>query len=292
MVMSFVKLWFRAARPRTLILSISPVLIGTCVAVRDVFFTPWIFIFTLLASMAIQVGTNLANDYFDFLKGSDSSERIGPPRLIPQGLVSPQAIKTAFIAVFFCAALLSLPLILRGGILIAVIAVLSILLGILYTAGSYSLAHLGLSELCVFLFFGPIATAGTAYLQGGIFSIESTFIGIATGALPCCVLIINNLRDIRQDQLAGRKTLIVRFGRRFGETIFIFFLILALLTPFYYWEYRKPLCWIISLLAIPAFLMTISLLRIRDPREYNPFFKKMGLFATAYTLLFCLGWLL
>ena len=289
--MSSVKLWFGATRPRTLILSISPVLIGTCIAVREVFFTPLIFIFTLLSAMAIQVGTNLANDYFDFLKGADFSQRIGPPRLIPQGLVSPQAIKMAFITVFSLAAILSLPLILRGGILIAVIAILSIFLGILYTAGSYSLAHLGLSEVCVFLFFGPIATTATTYLQGGIFSLESAFAGIATGALPCCILIINNLRDITQDKLSGRKTLIVRFGRHFGEAIFIFFLTLAFLTPFYYWESHKLLCGIISLLAIPALLMTISMLKIRDPCDYNHFFKKMGLLTTAYTLLFCLGWL-
>ncbi len=289
--MATAKVWIMATRPRTLILSVSPVLIGTVALPRDTF-DPLIFLFTLLCALGIQIGTNLANDYFDFIKGADTSERIGPPRMAQQGLIAPPSIKFAFLGVFFATALCSLPLVARGGAVIALLACVSILLGIIYTGGPYPIAHLGLSEFFIFFFFGPIATASTFYLQTGVFSLESAWIGVAPGSLSCCVVILNYLRDIRQDSLAGRKTLIVRFGRRFGEVEFTLFLALAFLVPFSYWPSCKLLSLTMLLLAIPALQLTLSLFKIREPWQYGPYFKKMGLLTCFYTLLFCLGWII
>jgi len=290
--MTTAKIWLVAARPRTLILSVSPVLIGTSISFHSGSFNSLIFIFTLLCALGIQIGTNLANDYFDFIKGADTSERIGPPRVTQQGLVSTQTIKIAFIAVFFSTALCALPLIVRGGMIIAALASLSILLGIIYTAGRYPIAHLGLSEFFIFFFFGPIATVSTTYLQTGAFSMESALAGLPSGALSCCIIIINNLRDIRQDCLAGRKTLIVRFGRHFGEVEFILFFALALLVPLWFWNSHRAVCLTTLLLSIPALWLMISLCKVREPSLYNLYFKKVALLVGFYTLLFCFGWLI
>ncbi len=285
------KVWMMAIRTRTLFNSMSPVLIGSVYCIKEGQFNPWIFILTLFCSLSIQIGTNLANDYFDFFKGSDTKNRIGPIRVTQSGLLSPKAVQRGFVTAFTITALCALPLILKGGAVIAVLTCVSILLGIFYTAGTFAIAYLGLGELFVFFFFGPIATVATAYLQMGHFSPTSLLIGLPTGALCCCVLIVVNLRDYEEDIVTKKKTLIVRFGKQFGKFEFLFFLVLALFIPLVFLSTRPLVCFATHLLAIPAFFLTRSLFQAKEGKDFIPFLKRTALLLVLFTLIFCVGWI-
>ncbi len=278
-----------AARPRTLAASISPVVIGTICAHCQGAINPLLFLFTLLAAVSIQIGTNFANDYFDFLKGADTSERQGPIRVTQAGLLSKEEIRRGFITIFTLSAVCSIYLIFHGGVVIAALACLSILLGIIYTAGPCPIAYVGLGELFVFFFFGPIATAGTAFLQTGAFSLEPMITGIAPGALSSCILIVNNLRDEAQDLKANKKTLVVRLGKRFGQIEYAAFLALALATPIFFWEKYPQTSLASLLLFFPALILMLSLLRVRQATQYNPLLKKSAFILILYTLLLSIG---
>lgn len=286
------KIWLIAARPRTLIASISPVLIGTVIAYKTGAFDPLLFLFTLLAAIGIQIGTNLANDYFDFIKGADTNERVGPLRVTQAGLLPPSTVRRGFITVFALSALCSLFLTLQGGVMIASIASLSIALGILYTGGSYPIAKLGLSELFIFLFFGLIATAGTFYLQTGYFTMEVLVAGVAPGALSNCILVINNLRDQEQDRKANKKTLVVRLGAIFGKVEYILFLLAAITTPLFFWNSHLLSSITSIILAGPALLLSVTLLKAREAKHYIPLFKNTAMLLILYTLFFSLGWIM
>jgi len=163
-------IWILAIRPRTLIAGASPVLIGTVLALREASFSWILLFFTLMTALGIQISTNLVNDYFDYLKGADTEKRTGEVRVMQAGLISRSAMRQAILISFSMTALFGSYLIWTGGIIIAALVAISLLLALVYTAGPFSLAYLGLAELFIFPFFGPIAVAGTAYLQTGHFS--------------------------------------------------------------------------------------------------------------------------
>ena len=163
--MTKIKIWLEAARPKTLWASIAPVVMGTALAYGDDKFDWLIAVATIVSSMAIQIATNFANDYFDHFKGADTSERLGPVRATAAGLVSPATMKFAFIATFALAFVVGMYLVYHGGWPILLIGVFSILFGILYTGGPFPLAYNGLGDIFVLFFFGPVAVGGTYYLQ-------------------------------------------------------------------------------------------------------------------------------
>lgn len=152
--MTSIRIWLQAIRPKTLLLSGCPVIMGGAIVFSEGIFIPLTFLFTAITSLGIQVCTNLANDYFDFVKGADTENRKGPLRVTAAGLVSQAAMKKALVFVFSLTAILSFYLIWEGGYVIAILACLSLLLALLYTAGPLSIAYLGLSEFFVLLFFG------------------------------------------------------------------------------------------------------------------------------------------
>ncbi len=289
--MAAVGIWIQAARPRTLITSVSPVMIGTLLALPSGTCKFSTFLFTLFTALCIQIGTNLANDYFDFLKGADTSARKGPVRVTQAGLVSPQAVKRAFILVFSIAALLGIFLVLEGGILFAFLVAISIALGILYTAGPYSLAYLGIGDLFVLLFFGPIATCSTYLLQTHQFSYDALYAGIGPGMLAWAVLLVNNIRDVEEDRLAGKKTLCVRGGRKLGHYLYIFALFSAILTPLI-WREQHPGVMLASLIFFPALIFAVQIVKNEEGQIFNALLKKTAGLLLIYTLLFCIGWLL
>src|SRR5712691_4033240 len=162
-----VRVWLLASRPATLPAAIVPVVVGTAAAVKAGYFQPAAFVAALLASILIQIGTNLANDYFDFRKGADTEARLGPTRVTQSGLIAPQRVLAATIAAFGLAALIGLYLVLLSGWPILLVGLLSIASGLLYTGGPWPLGYHGLGDLFVFIFFGPVAVIGTAYLHSG-----------------------------------------------------------------------------------------------------------------------------
>jgi 1,4-dihydroxy-2-naphthoate octaprenyltransferase len=224
--------WLLAMRPKTLTAAIGPILIGTALAYKDGYFSGLYLGLTLLNALLIQIATNLCNDYYDFVKGADTFERVGPMRVTQAGLIAPEKVKAAFIVVFGLAACVGVLLVLRGGWPIVLIGIASILSGLAYTAGPYALAYLGLGELFVLIFFGPIAVAGTYYVQTLNFSWPACIAGIAMGLLSCAILAVNNLRDLEQDKKAHKKTLAVRFGQNFANFEYVFCLLVPALIAF------------------------------------------------------------
>lgn len=288
------QVWFEAARPKTLPAAASPVIMGCAMAYADgVFYWP-AALTALVCALLIQIGTNYANDYFDFLKGADTEHRIGPTRATQAGLVSPQAMKNAVIVVFALAFIIGLYLVYRGGWPILAIGIASILFGILYTGGPSPLGYNGTADIFVLIFFGPVAVGGTYYVQALDITEPVLIAGLAPGLISTAILTVNNLRDIETDRLAGKKTLVVRFGARFGQLEYLFCMLLAALIPLalvYFYE-SSPYA-VLSLIAIVAALPSIkTVFKIVADPILNTVLANTGKTLFLYSLLFSVGWIL
>jgi 1,4-dihydroxy-2-naphthoate octaprenyltransferase len=283
--------WLQAARPRTLWAAVSPVLVGGAMAWADGRFHPLAWGLALLGAVLIQVGTNFYNDYADFLKGADA-ERTGPLRVTQAGLVSPETMRRATVLVFALAVGAGLYLMGRGGWPIVAIGFLSILFGVLYTAGRYSLAYLGLADGFVILFFGPVAVAGTYYVQALQLPPEVIVAGFGPGLLANAILLVNNLRDQAGDARVGKKTLVVRLGRTFGVLFYAGCVVGAALVPVYLWLRTGAHPWaMLAALVVPLAVPNLHLLwRQQDPATLNPVLGRTALLLLAWSLLFAIGW--
>lgn len=281
------KAWLLAARPKTWIASISPVLIGTSLATQQARIKPFIFFCTLLFALLIQIGTNYANDCFDFLKGADTAERKGPLRAVQQGWISPSHMWVGTLVAFALALTFALPLMIQAGWWSFLIAISSALFGLLYTGGPKPLAYLGLGELFVLVFFGPVAVCGTYFLQTGSLSFPIFLSGICAGCFSCALLIANNLRDEDTDRIARKHTLVVRFGRNFGIIEYLTCLIIPFfLTLTLTFSGVHPY---LSLSCIPFFIMAIFIKKgLIDKNRTASLLPLTSLLFTLYTLIFCL----
>ncbi|HEY4884454.1 MAG TPA: 1,4-dihydroxy-2-naphthoate polyprenyltransferase [Myxococcales bacterium] len=203
--------WLMAARPRTLSAAVSPVLVGTAIAHRAGALRPLPALLALLASLFIQIGTNFANDYSDFKHGADAN-RLGPQRVTQSGLVAPRTVKLAAWIAFGISGLLGIALAALSGWPVIAIGVASVAAGWLYTGGPWPLGYHGLGDLFVFVFFGLVATCGTAYAQALFVPREAWVAGAAVGSLATAILVVNNLRDRQTDAKVGKNTLAVKVG--------------------------------------------------------------------------------
>jgi len=209
--------WLLAARPQTLPVAVAPVAVGTAVA-STLGPVRWGAVAAaLIGALAIQIGTNFANDVFDHEKGADTAERLGPTRAVQSGLLSAPAVKIGMIVAFVAAFLAGVYLTTVAGAPIVVIGVASILSGIAYTGGPYPLGYHGLGDLFVLAFFGFVAVAGTSLVAAGSVPPLAWLAAVPVGALATAVLVVNNARDHQTDVRAGKRTLVVRFGRRFAN---------------------------------------------------------------------------
>ncbi len=273
-------------RPKTWAASLAPVILGTALAKHFGHFDPLIFLATLLTALSIQIGTNFANDYFDFKKGGDTERRIGPRRIMQKALVGEQEMIKAIAIAFLSAAFFCSYLYLKGGMVILLLLILAVLLGIGYTAGPIALAYLGLGDIVVLSSFGSLATGMTTYLQMGNYSPEEFIFGLAPGALSPAILVVNNLRDYETDLEADKKTLVVRFGRTFGRWEYALLFFLSQATPAYL-RFSYSLCWKLSLLhvfIIPAIPLLKEVFRAKEPQDFAPLLPKTALYLMLYTL--------
>ncbi len=283
--------WLMAARPATLSAAVAPVLVGTAAAWRAGHFRALPFLAALVASLLIQVGTNFANDYFDFKKGADTAARLGPVRVTQSGLVSPSQVARATALAFGAAALVGLYLVFVGGWPILLVGLASIAAGILYTGGPYPLGYHGLGDIFVFVFFGVVAVTGTYYVQAGAISGAAVLASVPMGLLITAILVANNVRDIDTDRLAGKRTMAVRMGRPWTRRYYALLVGLSYLAP--------PLLWLggacswlfwLPLLTIP---FAYRLIRAVATREDGPaligVLKGTGLLQLAFGVLFSLG---
>lgn len=286
-------IWIEGARPKTLIASLSPVLIGGVIAFDQESFPIAVFIACIIFALAVQIGTNFANDYIDFLKGTDTPERKGPRRLVQAGLVSPEKMRKVTFGVFGIAGIAGIYLMLIGGWQIGLLALLAILFGYLYTGGPYPLGYLGLGDLFVLIFFGPVATCGVFYLLTGKISSIAILAGFPPGLLSTAILVMNNLRDYESDKQANKKSLPVRFGISFGRWEFALCIILGILTPIILFGITGKHPW--SLTSVATLGLGIPLVRnvfnSTAPKNLAPLFPKVGKLLTLYTFLFILGWI-
>ena len=284
--------WFMAIRPKTLAAAIAPVMLGTGMAGGDGLFHIPSAALCLAAALFIQIGTNLANDYFDYKKGADTSERVGPTRVTQAGLVSPTAMVIAIILTFGLAIAAAVPLIFRGGQPLLIIAVLSILSGIFYTAGPRPLGYLGLGELFVLIFFGPVAVAGTYYVQSHEINSAIILAGFGPGLLSAAILAVNNLRDIETDRKSNKMTLAARFGPGFARAEYLTFVVLAFLLPiaiFLMIQDHEGILFatIVMLLALPI----IHRVYTSDGPKLNSALGATGFVLLIYSFIFSLGWI-
>ena len=286
--------WILAFRPKTLPAAIAPVAIGTAMALGDGLFHALSALMALSAALCIQIGTNLANDYFDFKKGADTADRRGPTRVTQAGLIKPSVVLGASMGFFALAALSSIYLVHRGGISILIIAVASIISGILYTAGPKPLGYLGLGDVFVLFFFGPVAVGGTYYTQALEINWAVIVAGLAPGFLSMAVLAVNNLRDIDTDRRAGKLTMAVRFGRGFAMSEYLFCILVAMLTPYAVYLITNDhkgisLAALTGFCAIPCIKAAFTHL---DGASLNRVLGDTGRLLLIYSTLFSLGWIL
>ncbi len=217
-----------AIRPKTLPAAVAPVAAGTALAIREDGVDWSTAGLALAGALLLQIASNLANDLFDFEKGADGPDRTGPTRVVQSGLLSARQIRCALFFVLSVGVGVGSLLVAAGGWLVAVIGLFAILSALAYTAGPYPLGYHGWGDAFVFLFFGPIAVGGTAYVQMGHLPALTPWVGTALGALCTNILVVNNLRDRSSDARTGKRTLVVRFGERFALLEYGLLLVVAM----------------------------------------------------------------
>lgn len=230
-----VRVWLMAIRPPTLTAAVSPVIVGSAVAVRDGVFEVGPAVAALFGAFAIQIGVNLANDVSDFRRGADTEQRIGPPRVTQQGLLTERDVMVGMGVAFALAAFVGLYLITVAGWPVAAVGAVSILAALTYTGGPWPYGYHGLGELFAFVFFGVVAVVGTYYVQAGEVTAGVLAASAPVGLTVTAILVVNNVRDIDTDGVAGKRTLAVRLGRRLARGHFVATLTAAYLAATMLW---------------------------------------------------------
>ncbi len=286
--------WVEAARPKTLAAAFVPVLVGSSLAFSDgVFFLP-ASLTALFCALLIQIGTNFANDYYDFKKGADTDQRIGFTRATSTGLIHPRQMLIATYITMAMAFLTGLYLVWLAGWVILVIGLLSLLFGILYTGGPFPLGYNGLGDLFVFIFFGFVAVTGTYYVNALVWSVDSFIASVPVGALSVNILVVNNLRDIEQDKIVNKRTLGVLFGEsvlKWEYTLMILLSYLVLL--FFNLSLNYDLYIYIPILTLPfSAILLKEIWFLKEKSMLNNTLEKTARFMIIYGLLFSIGILL
>lgn len=283
--------WFLAARPKTLTQSLVPIFLGVWLAKGSHEINWSIVLFTALAALLIQVGTNLINDALDCKKGADTTERLGPHRASQQGWFPMEQVFIAGIICFALAALCAIPLILHGGPLLLAMVAICIAFSYLYTGGPYPLAYYGLGDPFVLLFYGVAAVSFTYYLQTGTFALIALVAGTQIGLLSTVLIAINNLRDIEGDLKARKYTLAVRFGKSFARWEITFLISSAYLLGLFWLlnaQWTAALC---PLATIPQAIKIINNIWRHEPGTvYNQFLADAALLHLSFGVILAIGY--
>ncbi len=282
--------WWLAVRPATLTASAAPVLVGTGAAWAEGAFAAGPAIAALLGASLLQVGANFANDVFDFERGADTADRLGPQRATQQGWISAAQMKRAMWLAFAGATAVGLYLTYVAGWPVLALGLLSIAAAYLYTGGPRPYGYLGLGDLAVFLFFGPGAVVGTYFVQAQSIAILPVFASIPIGALATAILVVNNLRDIETDARAGKRTLAVRIGDRATRTYYLTLLAVAYVVPVYLWWRGLADGWVLlPWLSLPLAIRLAMRLRHEHGLPLNGCLVRTARLEVVFGLLFALG---
>ena len=282
--------WVLASRPKTLPAAVAPVFVGTAVAIDANKVNIIAAFIALICSVLIQIGTNFVNDLYDYLKGTDDENRVGPTRALAAGWISTTQMKRAIYITFGVTFLLGLYLVYLAGWIILLIGVLSILSGYAYTAGPYPLAYNGLGDIFVFVFFGIVATVGTFYVQAIEFSQLALFAAIPVGLLITNILVVNNYRDAEEDKKKNKNTLAVKFGKSFSLFQYFVSIVISFLVPLYlYFSLNTTYFILLPLLALPlAIKLQIDMIRLNGV-ELNKTLEFTAKLSVIFSLLFSIG---
>ncbi len=296
------RLWWQIIRPKTLFASICPVIAAGLLLFenKDVEHiggtTVIVFVVTLLSALSLQVLSNLINDYYDFKKGSDKKGRVGFKRALAEGLVTPLQMKKAIYITLGVAILTGALLIVVGGLPIVLIGISAMVFAWLYTATPHSLSYLGIADVFCFLYYGVFAVLGTKYLvdctmmtdTSGLWhntasANKSTFcVGAICGMISMMVLMINNLRDMEDDKAANKKTIPVRFGKKFGESLLLIYSLLVLSLSFYAFGLSFT-----NMLFVPFFVI-YQKITVAQGDTYNQLLFKSGQLNLLFVILLAL----
>ncbi|MEL7563855.1 MAG: 1,4-dihydroxy-2-naphthoate polyprenyltransferase [Dehalobacterium sp.] len=291
--LSRMNIWMLAIRPKTLPAAMGPVIVGTALAAGDHTFRFGPALAALLAALLLQIGSNLANDVFDFKKGSDTKERTGPVRVTQAGLLTPRQVMMGMWTVFALAFVIGTYLIWVGGWPILTIGVLSIIFAIAYTGGPFPLGYHGLGEVFVFIFFGPVAVCGTYYVQAGFLAASAWWASLPIGLLITAILVVNNFRDLETDKKVGKRTLSVRLGPSGTQWEYFFFLAASGIVPLIMWFTNQTSGWILlAWLSFPFALPLIKDIRTKHGVPLNATLAGTARLSLIYSLLFSVGYLL
>jgi len=282
--------WWLAIRPATLTASAAPVLVGTGAAWADGAFALGPAFAALVGAALLQVGANFANDVFDFERGADNADRLGPQRATQQGWISAAQMKRAMWLAFAGATAVGLYLTYVAGWPVLALGLLSIAAAYLYTGGPKPYGYLGLGDLAVFVFFGPGAVAGTYYVQALSLSPLALLASVPIGALATSILVVNNLRDIETDARAGKHTLAVRIGDGPTRTYYLLLLAAAYLVPLLLWWRGLAEAWVLlPWLSLPLALQLAGRMRHERGLALNGCLVGTARLEVVFGLLFALG---
>lgn len=292
---SSLAIWVQASRPKTLWAGAAPVVVAADLAHGDGAFHALAAFCALLGALLIQIATNFANDYYDFVKGTDTAERIGPVRATQAGWVKPETMRHATILAFALVFVPGAYLIARGGWPLLAIGLISIACGLLYTAGPYPLGYVGLGDVFVLVFFGPVAVGGAYYVQTLEVTAPVLVAGLGPGLISVALLTVNNLRDVDTDRAAGKRTLAVRFGPRFARYEYLACLFGAsLAVPLYFYAVTGNRFFFMVPFAV--FLLARPVLRpiltTRDGSALNAILARTGAILLVHSTTFALACIL
>lgn len=262
--------WWIGARPRTLVAAVVPVLVGAAWAGRNAISIPRTLL-ALVVAIGLQIGVNYANDYFDGVRGVDTAARMGPRRLVASGLAPPRAVATAAIVMVCIAAVAGIVLALLTTPLLIAAGALAVIALALYSGGPKPYAASGLGEVSVFVFFGLVATGGTAFVQQDRLDASVLWLAVPVGLLACALLMVNNLRDIPTDTAVGKRTLAVRMGAKRSRTLLAAVVVIALILPTV-GALVRSLPWLvaITLVTVPLAIGPLRVISIAEGRALVP----------------------
>ena len=260
--------WVEAARPKTLFASLSPVILGASLAFNDGVFAWMPTLLCVLVALSAQVASNFANDYFDFKKGADGEDRLGPARAVASGWITPTAMLRATMLMLALCCVFGLLLLFYGGWMLLLVGISIVVFALAYSGGPFPLAYNGLGDVCVLIFFGVVPVCSTYYVQALAFTPLVFALSLALGSLSMNILVVNNYRDYEQDKNAGKKTTVVYFGKKFGEVFYLANLICAFLfaLPLLY---LKPYAICLLLLGVGYFSTTWMEMRRNEGISLN-----------------------
>ncbi len=282
--------WVLASRPKTLLAAAAPVLLGTALAFSDGEGSLWLAAAALLGAIFLQIGSNLVNDCADSLRGADTPTRLGPARATASGLLQPRTVAAGAAASFLLATFFGAILVLHAGWPIALIGLGAIVCGILYTAGPVPLAYFGLGDIFAFLFFGPVATAGTYFVQTGQLAAAPILAGCAPGFYAVALLTINNLRDRECDRKAGKRTLAVRLGSEFARAEIAFCILVPAVIPAFFPAFSGlPATLLSSFTILIALPVLVPVVRGTSGRSLNRLLGPAGMINVGYSIAFSIA---